>query len=78
VTYKLYLDPAVHDTYTQLPDLNRRDLALCLLDALADPWAYSEPYGVDDGRFRAIARGHVAGVILIGTDTLTLVHPTAL
>ncbi len=78
MTYKLHLDPTVHDAYTRLPDHARRDLALCLPDALVDPPAHSEPYGVDDGRFRTIARGRVAGVVLIGTDTLTLVHLTAL
>jgi hypothetical protein len=78
VTYKLYLDPVVHEAYARLSEQARRDLASCLLDAAADPLAHSEPYGIDDGRTRTIARGHVAGVILIGVDTITLVQLTAL
>ncbi|MFF7023010.1 hypothetical protein ACFY97_18655 [Streptomyces klenkii] len=76
MTYRLHIDPSLHATYKALPDTARRDLAVCLLDALADPLAYSEPYGIDDGTFRTIAHGHTAGVTLIGEDTITLVQIT--
>ncbi|WP_310727895.1 hypothetical protein [Streptomyces sp. N2A] len=74
MTYRLHLDPALHATYKALPDTARRDLSVCLLDALEDPLAHSEPYGIDDGIMRTIARGHVAGVILIGDSDITLVQ----
>ncbi|CAM5428677.1 MULTISPECIES: hypothetical protein [Streptomyces] len=78
MTYRLRLDPTVHEDYRRLPDDARRDLAVCLLDALADPIAASTPYGVDDGVFRTIARGRVTGVIVIGDDTIALVQLTHL
>lgn len=78
MTYRLHIDPSLHTTYKGLPDGARRDLAVCLLDALDDPLAHSTPYGVDDGIFRTIAHGHTAGVILIGEDTITLVQITHL
>lgn len=74
MTYRLKLDPSLHAVYKNLSDTARRDLAVCLLDALADPLAHSVPYGVDDGVFRTIARGRTTGVILIGADTITLVQ----
>ncbi|MFC9068853.1 MULTISPECIES: hypothetical protein [Streptomyces] len=74
MTYKLRVDPVIHDQYTSLPDDARAELAGCLLDALADPHAHSAPYGTDDGVVRTIARGAVAGVIIIGEDTITLVQ----
>ncbi|MCA6091189.1 hypothetical protein LE181_03270 [Streptomyces sp. SCA3-4] len=74
MTHRLHIDPSLHATYKSLPDDARRDLAVCLLDALADPIAHSAPYGMDDGVFRTIAHGHTAGVILIGDDTITLVQ----
>ncbi|MDT0453641.1 hypothetical protein [Streptomyces hesseae] len=70
MTYGLHIDPSLHATYKSLPDGARRDLAVCLLDALADPIGASTPYGI----FRTIAHGHTAGVILIGNDTITLVQ----
>ncbi|MFF4406640.1 hypothetical protein ACFY2W_01175 [Streptomyces sp. NPDC001262] len=76
MTYRLRMDPTLHHSYKGLPDEPRRDLAVCLLDALIDPVAHSAPYGVDDGIMRIIARGRVAGVILIGADTITLVQLT--
>lgn len=76
MTYKLRLDPDTHHTYSALPDDARADLALCLIDTLADPHMHSAPYGVDDGTFRTIGRGHTAAVILIGTDTITVVQIT--
>jgi hypothetical protein len=74
VTHRLKIDPSLHATYKSLPDAARRDLAVCLLDALADPIAHSVPYGIDDGVFRTIAHGHTVGVILISDDTITLVQ----
>ncbi|MEW2578388.1 hypothetical protein [Streptomyces syringium] len=76
MTYRLSIDPSLHAAYKHLPDTARQDLAVCLLDALVDPIAHSVPYGVDDGIMRTIGRGRVAGVILIGTDTITLVQLT--
>ncbi|GAA2724213.1 MULTISPECIES: hypothetical protein [Streptomyces] len=78
MTYRLSLDPSLHASYKSLPDEARRDLAVCLLDALADPIAHSSAYGVDDGTMRTIAHGRTAGVVLIGDDTVTLVHITCL
>lgn len=78
MTYRLRLDPTVHADYRSLPHDARRDLAMCLIDALADPIAASTPYGIDDRVFRTIARGHTTGVILIGEDTITLVQLTHL
>ncbi|MBZ6477164.1 hypothetical protein [Streptomyces griseocarneus] len=76
MTYRLRIDPGLHAAYRDLPDAARRDLAVCLLDALADPLAHSAAYGVDDGVLRTIAHGRTAGVILIGDGTLTLVQIT--
>ncbi|MEU1663605.1 hypothetical protein ABZ547_08315 [Streptomyces sparsogenes] len=78
MTYKLRLDPTVHEIYRTLPDPARADFALLLLDALADPLAHSTPYGHDDGVFRTIARGTVTAAILIGDDTLTVIQITHL
>ncbi|MEV4439950.1 hypothetical protein AB0K09_13150 [Streptomyces sp. NPDC049577] len=76
MTYRLHIDPSLHATYKSLPDQARRDLAVCLLDALVDPFAHSTCYGIDDGVMRTIAHGHTAGVILIGDDTVTVVQIT--
>ncbi|MFF8387745.1 hypothetical protein ACF053_29465 [Streptomyces kanasensis] len=72
MTYRLNFPDDVFDTYKQLPDRARRDLAVCLVDAQGDPLGCSEPYGHDDGTVRTVARGHVTAVILIGRDTLVL------
>ncbi|MFI1970638.1 hypothetical protein BLA24_04735 [Streptomyces cinnamoneus] len=76
MTYRIRMDPSLHHTYKGLPDEARRDFAVCLLDTLTDPIAHSAPYGIDDGIMRTIARGRVAGVILVGQDTVTLVQLT--
>ncbi|WP_239697465.1 hypothetical protein [Streptomyces sp. OspMP-M43] len=60
------------DTYKQLPELARRDLALALVDAQEDPLASSEPYGQDDGIIRTVAQGHITAVLLLGHDTRTI------
>ncbi|MFF8556539.1 hypothetical protein ACF058_27385 [Streptomyces sp. NPDC015501] len=57
------------DTYKQLSELARRDLALALVDAQEDPLASSEPYGQDDGIIRTVAQGHITAVLLLGHDT---------
>ncbi|MFG3343432.1 hypothetical protein ACGF1Z_00015 [Streptomyces sp. NPDC048018] len=72
MTYRLSFPPDVFDTYKQLPDPARRDLAVCLVDAQEDPLAHSEPYGEDDGIIRTVARGRVTAVILCGHPTSTL------
>ncbi|MGW1409515.1 hypothetical protein [Streptomyces sp. NPDC002403] len=72
MTYRLHFPADVFDTYKQLPELARRDLALVLVDAQEDPTAASEPYGQDDGIIRTVAQGHVTAVILVGRDTRTL------
>ncbi|MER8199687.1 hypothetical protein ABTY00_37945 [Streptomyces microflavus] len=41
MTYRLNFPTDVFDTYKQLPELARRDLALALVDAQQDPLAYS-------------------------------------
>ncbi|MFF7705694.1 hypothetical protein [Streptomyces lydicus] len=76
MNYRLHLDPALHATYKALPDEARGDLSVCLLDAMADPLAHSEPYGADDGKMRTVARGSVSGVILIGVEEIILVQLT--
>ncbi|MFI8200449.1 hypothetical protein ACIF6K_28690 [Streptomyces sp. NPDC085942] len=60
------------DTYKQLPELARRDLALALVDAQEDSLASSEPYGQDDGIIRTVAQGHITAVLLLGHDTRTV------
>ncbi|MFE1230609.1 hypothetical protein [Streptomyces sp. NPDC058745] len=72
MTYRLSFPPDVFDTYKQLPDTARRDLAVCLVDAQEDPIGHSEPYGEDDGIIRTVARGHVTAVIMCGQATSTL------
>lgn len=72
MTYRLHFPTDVFDTYKQLPDEARRDLAVCLVDAQQDPLEVSEPYGEDDGIIRTVARGHVTAVILIGEATSTI------
>jgi hypothetical protein len=72
VTYRLRLDPTVHAIYASLPDDGRRDIAVCLLDALSDPTGHSTPYGVDDGVMRILAHGGVTITILIGEPTKTI------
>lgn len=69
MTYRLHFPGDVFDTYKQLPELARRDLALALVDAQEDPLANSEPYGQDDGIIRTVAQGHVTAVLLLGHDT---------
>ncbi|UPT39975.1 MULTISPECIES: hypothetical protein, partial [Streptomyces] len=72
MTYRLHFPGDVFDTYKQLPELARRDLALALVDAQEDPLANSEPYGQDDGIIRTVARGHITAVLLLGHDTRTI------
>ncbi|MFK3734651.1 hypothetical protein ACI2LJ_30795 [Streptomyces sp. NPDC088090] len=72
MTYRLHFPTDVFDTYKQLPDGARRDLAVSLVDAQQDPFGVSEPYGEDDGIIRTVARGHVTAVILIGEATSTI------
>ncbi|MFF9070494.1 hypothetical protein ACF09E_34630 [Streptomyces sp. NPDC014891] len=72
MTYRLSFPADVFDTYKQLPDRARRDLAVCLVDAQEDPLGHSEPYGEDDGIIRTVARGHVTAVFMVGAATSTL------
>ncbi|MFD5349077.1 hypothetical protein ACFWJY_36355 [Streptomyces anulatus] len=72
MTYRLHFPGDVFDTYKQLPELARRDLALALVDAQEDPFANSEPCGQDDGIIRTVAQGHVTAVLLLGHDTRTI------
>lgn len=72
MTYRLHFPGDVFDTYKQLPELARRDLALALVDAQEDPLANSEPYGQDDGIIRTVAQGHVTAVLLLSHDTRTI------
>ncbi|SCE63177.1 hypothetical protein GA0115261_117742 [Streptomyces sp. OspMP-M43] len=72
MTYRLHFPGDVFDTYKQLPELARRDLALALVDAQEDPLASSEPYGQDDGIIRTVAQGHITAVLLLGHDTRTI------
>ncbi|MFD3881191.1 hypothetical protein [Streptomyces microflavus] len=72
MTYRLHFPADVFDTYKQLPELARRDLALVLVDAQENPLARSEPYGQDDGIIRTVAQGHVTAVLLLGHDTMTI------
>ncbi|MFI2318445.1 hypothetical protein AMK17_32205 [Streptomyces sp. CB00072] len=72
MTYRLHFPGDVFDTYKQLPELARRDLALALVDAQEDPLVNSEPYGQDDGVIRTVAQGHVTAVLLLGHDTRTI------
>lgn len=72
MTYRLRLDPTVHAIYASLPDDARRDIAVCLLDALSDPIGYSTPYGIDDGIMRVLAHGSVTIAILVGEPTKTI------
>ncbi|WP_338704350.1 hypothetical protein V2W30_41260 (plasmid) [Streptomyces sp. Q6] len=57
MTFRLRFPPDQYDVYKQLGDDARRDIAVCLVDALQDPLAASEPYGEDDGIVRTVARG---------------------
>ena len=72
MTYRLRLDPSIHAIYAALPDDGRRDIAVCLLDALADPIAHSTPYGVDDGIMRTLAHGSVTTAVLLDHDAKTI------
>lgn len=72
MTYRLRLDPSVHAIYASLPDEARRDIAVCLLDAMDDPIAHSTPYGVDDGVMRVLAHGGVTLAVLVGEPTKTI------
>jgi hypothetical protein len=72
VTYRLYFDPTVHKIYASLPEDARRDVAMCLVDALVDPIGHTTPYGVDDGVMRTIGYRAVTVAILISSDTATI------
>ncbi|MEU5496139.1 hypothetical protein [Streptomyces griseofuscus] len=76
MTYRLYLDPTVHAHYASLPEEGRRDLAVCALDALADPIAHSTAYGHDDGIMRTLAHGTVTIAVLLNhkEETITVVQ----
>ncbi|GAA2260051.1 MULTISPECIES: hypothetical protein [Kitasatospora] len=78
MTWHLRLGPDQLAIYQALPDHGRADLAVCLLDCLADPLRASMPYGADDGVMRTIARGHIQAVVLVGekTGTVTVVQVT--
>ncbi|MEV5282700.1 hypothetical protein ACFYMW_36075 [Streptomyces sp. NPDC006692] len=72
MTYRLHFPADQHDIYKALPDEARRDIAVCLIDAVHDPLGASEPYGEDDGIIRTVARGRAAVVLLIGEQTTTI------
>ncbi len=72
MTYRLRLDPTVHGIYASLPEDARRDIAVCLLDAMNDPISHSTPYGIDDGVMRVLAHGSVTIAILVGEPTKTI------
>ncbi|MEU6071929.1 hypothetical protein ABZ864_47800 [Streptomyces sp. NPDC047082] len=72
MTYRLHLPADQYDIYKALPDEARRDIAVCLVDAVQDPLQASEPYGEDDGIVRTVARGRAAVVVLIGEQTKTI------
>lgn len=72
MTYRLRLDPTVHGIYASLPDQARRDIAVCLLDALADPLGHSTPYGIDDGIMRVLAHGTITIAVLLDHDAKTI------
>lgn len=76
MTYRLRLDPSIHAIYASLPGEGRRDIAVCLLDALADPIAHSTPYGIDDGIMRVLAHGGVTLAVLLDhkAETITVVQ----
>ena len=76
MTYRLRLDPTVHEIYRALPDQARANLATALLDAMHDPIGASAPYGHDDGVIRTVARGLTTAVILIDdkTQSITVIH----
>lgn len=80
MTYRLRLDPSIHAIYASLPDDARRDIAVCLLDAMTDPIAHSTPYGIDDGYMRVLAHGGVTIAVLLDNDgkTITVVQVTYL
>ncbi|GEB57034.1 hypothetical protein GCM10017674_67220 [Streptomyces gardneri] len=60
MTYRLHFPTDVFDTYKQLPEQARQDLAVCLVDAQEDRLGHSEPHGEDDGVIRTVARGHTS------------------
>lgn len=72
MTYRLRLDPSIHAIYASLPDEGRRDIAVCLLDALNDPITHSTPYGIDDGIMRVLAHGSVTIAVLLDHDAKTI------
>lgn len=39
------------------------------LDAMGDPIAHSEPFGIDDGTWRSVGRGHVTGAFTIHEES---------
>ena len=72
MTYRLHLGPDVHADYASLPDEGRRDMAVCLLDAMSDPLAHSTPYGIDDGIFRTLSHGSITLAVLLDHDAKTI------
>lgn len=72
MTYRLHLDPSIHAIYASLPDEGRRDIGVCLLDALADPLDHSVAYGVDDGIVRTLAHGRATIAVLLDHDAKTI------
>ncbi|MEU9744659.1 hypothetical protein [Streptomyces niveus] len=72
MTFRLHIPADQYDIYKALSDEARRDIAVCLVDAVHDPLAASEPYGEDDGIVRTVARGRAAIVILINEQTNTI------
>ncbi|MFJ4616269.1 hypothetical protein [Streptomyces griseus] len=73
MTYRLNFPTDVFDTYKQLPELARRDLALALVDAQQDPLAYSELYGQDDGIIRTVVAARLK-VSRVGDSELAIAH----
>jgi mRNA-degrading endonuclease RelE of RelBE toxin-antitoxin system len=72
VSYKLYFDPTIHKIYASLPEDARRDISMCLVDALVDPIGHTTAYGISDNVMRTIGYRSVTVAILISNDTGTI------
>ncbi|MEV6781201.1 hypothetical protein [Streptomyces sp. NPDC051098] len=65
MTFRLKIDPVVQAVYDSLPDDVASTLTLALAEVCDDPFARTDPYGVDDGVTRLLILDRVIAMLLV-------------
>ncbi|MFF8590002.1 hypothetical protein ACF061_00940 [Streptomyces sp. NPDC015220] len=78
--YRLKYDPAAEAVHEAMPPAASEALTLALADACHDPFAVTEPWGVDDGITRMLITPQAFAVLMVGKqeDVITIFQITYL